>query len=543
MTVLQALLSSVLLLIVQRFYKRLTRISISHVPGPQPESFMLGNLREFYHDQAMEAEFRWQKIYGDIVRFKASFGEDRLLIADPKALQYIYQTSGYNFFKQPERREMTRIISGRGILWADGIDHKRHRKVMLPGFGSPEVKTFVPLFSAIASQLVDKWQDIIAAAPNDSAKINVPHWISRATLDAIGEAAFDYQFGVIEREGNTLGEAYSNLFADTFGTPTKGQIVATSIMGYIPIRILGFVVDNVPSPKLYHARHTEKIATSIAKMLVTSKTNALLQGQGKRDILSLLVKANASENATTRLSEEELVAQMRTIILAGHETTANTLSWTLLELSRHVEMQNRLRNEIRVMEKHVHARGDADFSPKDYEAMPYLSAILKESLRYHPVAYNSFRQAAQDDILPLSKPITTLNGEVITELPIPKGLKIITSIGGYNRNKEIFGDDAHTFNPERWLREDGVKKAVSIGVYSNLLSFSGGVRSCIGWRFAVLELQTFLVKLINDFEFSLTEEARRVRREPCLVMVPTVEGEVDKGAQLPLMVQVASKDD
>ncbi|PFH52187.1 hypothetical protein AMATHDRAFT_74464 [Amanita thiersii Skay4041] len=538
-----SLASLAILLVVYRLYKRWRRISIAHVPGPEPVSFLLGNLGEIYQCQAMEAEFKWQQIYGDVVRFKASFGEDRLLVSDPKALQYIYQTAGYRFHKQPERREMTRLISGRGILWADGAIHRRHRKVMLPGFGGPEVKAFIPLFSAIASQLTEKWKEIISDGSGESAVIDVPHWASRATMDAIGEAAFDYRFGVIDHEGNALGKAYFNLFADTFGTPSKAQIIATSIMGHIPTQILEWLGDYLPSPKLHHARHTAEVATNVAKSLVDSKFKALLQGQGKRDIMSLLVKANVSEKETARLNEEELLAQMRTIILAGHETTANCLSWTLLELSRHPEMQKHLRNEIRTMEKNIQAREDTEFSPRDYEAMPYLSAVLKESLRYHPVAFNSFRQAADDDVLPLSTPIITVSGEVITELPIPKGTKIVTSIGGYNRNQDIFGQDAHIFNPERWLRPDGVKKMVSIGVYSNLLSFAGGVRSCIGWKFALLEMQTFLVRLINDFEFSLTPEAHKVRREPCLVMIPTVEGQVERGAQLPLEVRIAHREE
>ncbi len=67
-------------------------------------------------------------------------------------------------------------------------------------------------------------------------------------------------------------------------------------------------------------------------------------------------------------------------------------------------------------------------------------------------------------------------------------------------------------------------------------------RSCIGWRFAVLELQTFIVELISHFEFSMTPEAYRVRREACLVMAPTIEGQVDKGNQLPLMVRLSVRE-
>ncbi|RDB23388.1 hypothetical protein Hypma_009433 [Hypsizygus marmoreus] len=531
-----------LLVAIYEIYKRFTRISIAHIAGPESDSFLLGNLPEFFQSQAAEADFKWQAQFGDVVRIKALFGEDRLLLSDPKALQYIYQTSGYNFAKQPERLELTRIVTGRGIIWAEGDDHKRHRKVMLPGFSGPEAKAFTPLFSATAAKLCEKWKDVIAASPDQSSVFDMPSWLSRATLDAIGEAAFDYEFGALDDADNALGKAFANLPIHTFGTLTGPQIFAQNAIAYLPNSLRPSFVDHMPSKKLVHARATAKLATEVARALVDSKAAALLQGKGNRDIMSLLVKANASENEKTKLNTEELLAQLRTITLAGHETTANSLSWMFLELARHPQIQMKLRNEIWTTKQALEARGDSEFSAADFDAMLYLSAFVKEGLRYHPVALTIFRQTIHDDVLPLSKPITTKSGEVITELPIPKGLKIMTSIPAYNRNKEIFGEDAHKFDPERWLRPDGVKKSAPVGVLGNLMTFSGGVRSCIGWKFAVVEIQAFLVELVGTFEFSLTPEAQRIRRESALVMVPTIEGQVEKGAQLPLRIRVASRE-
>ncbi|EEB97527.1 hypothetical protein MPER_03131 [Moniliophthora perniciosa FA553] len=77
----------------------------------------------------------------------------------------------------------------------------------------------------------------------------------------------------------------------------------------------------------------------------------------------------------------------------------------------------------------------------------------------------------------------------------------------------------------------------------SVATFSGGVRSCIGWKFAVLEMQAFLVELIDNFEFSLAPESHKIRRESCLIMQPTIEGELEKGCQLPLQVRIASRDE
>ncbi|KAF9010659.1 cytochrome P450 [Cyathus striatus] len=558
------------LAICYKIYRRLTRISISRISGPVPESFWLGNIPELFQAQAGETDFKWQETYGDVVRFKGAFGEDRLLISDPKALQYIYQTSGYNFPKQYSRREISKLISGKGISWAEGDVHRRHRKVMNPGFGGPESKAFVPIFTAQAShvsccpppwtsggfseysyndssscnifQVSTKWRDMIAASEDQSAVVNVAPWASRAALDAIGEAAFDYKFGALDDENNPLRKAYDNILGSLFAAQTRTSLFIQELLLYLPSRFLSLMTDYAPIPRFVRVRKTGALAAEIAKSLIESKARALVEGNASRDIMTLLVRANNSESKKTRIENDELIAQMRTIMLAGHETTANSISWTLLELSRQPDIQKKLRAEINETLRAISARGNSEFTASDFDSMPYLNAVLKESLRYFSVAIFSFREAGKDDVLPLSKPIRTTTGEMINEIPISKGTKLVTSICGYNRNKDVFGRNAHVFNPDRWLNGQ-VSKTTPIGVYGNLMTFSAGIRSCIGWRFAVLELQAFLVELLRNFEFSMTPKAMNVRREPALVMIPTIEGEVDKGAQIYLRVRVVSDDE
>ncbi|KAL0955427.1 hypothetical protein HGRIS_001673 [Hohenbuehelia grisea] len=525
---------SLLVATLRWIYQRFTRISIRHVRGPPNVSFWLGNLPEYHQNQVGETDFKWMDLYGGIVKYKAPFGEDRLMISDAKALQYIFQTAGYNFPKVPERRELSRIITGRGILYAEADDHKRHRKVMLPGFGGPEAKSFHPIFLRCAEQMSSKWQDIINASPNQASVLNIPPWASRAMLDAIGQAAFDYNFGALDDANNELNKAYSNLLKDTFQVLSRSSaaIFVQNLWAYLPLKVLHFVANHSPAMTMHHARYCERVATDIARDLVKEKADALLEGKGKRDIMSLLVKANASEDPNRQLDEQELYDQMRTIMLAGHETTANTLSWALLELTSHPDMQRRLREEIWEKQREL---GGSDIQPADFDSMPYLTAITKEVLRYHPVAPMTQRMAGRDDVLPLAMPIILTTGERVHELPVSKGTKFILSIAGYNRNKDVFGADAQVFNPDRWLGES--KASVNVGVYANLLTFSAGIRGCIGFRFAIIELQTFLVELLSKFEFTSTPELSKLRREPCGVMAPTIDGQQDDDAQLPLLVK------
>ncbi|KAK0228974.1 cytochrome P450 [Armillaria fumosa] len=521
MALLLTLSSVCLLSAVHLVYKRLKHISIANVPGPQWKSWLYGtNLPELLKGEVGEfflwfhAEFKWQDQYGDIVRVRTPLGEDRLLVSDPKALQYIYQTSGYGFIKPPGRKELRRLINGTGILYVEGDDHKRQRKVLLPGFGVPEARFYVPVFFTYAGKMVSKWKELVSATEEHSVVIDIPSWTSRATLDAIGEAAFDYQFGALDDSAKPLADAYTNMLSLLTVAPCHGL-----------------------SDSLLRKHQASDLTRQVAKQLLNEKYEALAAEKPKRDIMSLLVKANVSENRKTQLNEEEILGQIVTsniILFAGHETTANTLSWTFLELARHPEVQDRLRAEIREKERLIFARGDIEFSVQDLDSMPYLTAVVKEVLRVNPIVHTIARAAAQDDVLPLSKPMTLTTGKTVQEIAIPKGTFIIASVAGYNRNKSVWGEDAHVFDPARWLR-GSASKEVPVDVY--LFTFAGGLRSCIGWRFAVLELQSLITEVVNNFE-----ESEQIPREACGIMVPTAEGEIEKGSQLPLRVALTSRD-
>ncbi|KAG6808981.1 hypothetical protein H0H92_002099 [Tricholoma furcatifolium] len=523
--------------------------------------------------QAAEAELRWNAQFGDVYKIKGFMGEDRLHISDPKAVQYIFQSSRYKFPKQLERREASRLVSGRGILWADGDIHKRQRKVLLPGFSTTEAKEYLPVFSRHAVKMVEKWKDIIESGGDATTFVDIPSWASRWALDSIGEVAFDYQFGTLDNSEDALGNAFANLLLNTFGVLTKREILFGNIMIRLPEFLREFISDNISSKKLRYARDAAKLSIAVAQELIKQKLESQSLGKGSRDIMSILVEANKSGDENTRLSEEEMLGVMRVIILAGHETTANTMSWVLLELSRRPDLQMKLRDEIRLTERAFQARGESQYTIADLDSMPYLNA---ETLRYHPVIISLMRQPAKDDVIPLSKPVTMTTGEVLTELYVRKGTKITTSIGCYNRheahpkdriprsltgvdrNKEVFGEDADVFDPERWL-DSRVQKTMSVGVIGNLYTVSTFrttdkkgqwkdddsmvSRACLGWKFAVVEMQAFLFEVLGRFEILPAQETRAIRRESALVMTPTIEGEVEKGAQLRLGIRAITRND
>ncbi|KAJ3819916.1 cytochrome P450 [Lentinula raphanica] len=542
-------------------YKICRPSPFSNIPGPQPKTFMLGNLRELLQQPAGLAEFEWQRTYGDVVRFRASFGTDQLMVADPKALQHVLQSSGYKWRKSPVRREIARLTSGKGLAWADGDVHTRQRKVMLPGFRAPETKFFVPFFIGCAEAMCSGWKGAIARNNGQSQVFNFPEYVSRATLDAIGQAAFDYDFGSTNNHENELANLYESLTANAFSAPPDIAVLMLDMFRHVPPAIMEFINDH--NPKLKPLHRVAKVANNVASGLIAQKMEDIKGGNPNNDIMTFLVQSNLSENPKSRLTEEELLAQMRTLIFGGHETITNTICWAAYEIARNPQLQSRLREEIRATEETIADRGETEFTMQDFEDMPLLNAMAKETLRYHPVAIHLYRTAYEDDVLPLLKPIVGKDGKIISEIHVPKGSQVIGSVSAYNRyeqgrvwrrqvsaqgtlgmnrNEPDCIPDSFEFNPDRWL-DERVKAEIPLGVYANLATFASGIRSCIGWRFAVTELQAFIVVLLRNFELETTPKLAKIRRESALAMVPTIEGELDKGSQLPLKVSIISKDE
>jgi len=181
------------------------------------------------------------------------------------------------------------------------------------------------------------------------------------------------------------------------------------------------------------------------------------------------------------------------------------------------------------------ARGDEDLTPGDIDNLLFTNAVVKEGLRRHASAIELQRITWQDDVLPLTRPVIGRSGKTYHRLPVPKGTIVHVSMWGYNLNKDVWGPDAMEFRPERWLEASSEKTETPLGVYGNLLTFSAGERSCIGWRFAVAEIQSFLITLVREFSFSVPE-GRNVRTIRPGILVPMVIGEEDKGPQLPLTI-------
>ncbi|KIJ43513.1 hypothetical protein M422DRAFT_169834, partial [Sphaerobolus stellatus SS14] len=485
-----------------------------------------------------DADFSWTRKYGTVLRIMGTFGRPSLFVSDPKALRYILNSRGYRFSRSRNMRFLARLVTGKGLVWAEGMkfysdilnfpstiiigdQHARQRKIMEPAFSYASVAAFLPIFQEKCHIAVNKWRDIISQNGGNPVVLNVHTWLARLTLDAMGAVylAMDYELGSLEENSETeLAKQYENLFSDSQYNPGNGRILFLDVVGYLPEWAI-HLLQNAPDANSKRLKRYIETATHVARTLILRKMNLLAAGKDAgKDIMSLLGTAHCRINVRNLMSLSKLELNVfRTLLLAGHETTASTMAWLLYELSRHQDLQDKLRKEIKESRRH---RGSEELTTQVFESMPLLQAILKETLRYHPILARTIRTAGQDDVIPLSVPHRTTDGKFLNEVAVEKGQQIFISFAAYNRLlTSIWGEDAHVWNPDRFLNDNGTTKT-GLGVISNILTFNSGERSCIGWRFALLEMQSMLCDLISNFKFSPPPGDVQIIRSESGLMMP-----------------------
>jgi len=175
----------------------------------------------------------------------------------------------------------------------------------------------------------------------------------------------------------------------------------------------------------------------------------------------------------------------------------------------------------------------------DLNGLPYLDAVVRETLRLYPAAPSILREAMKDDCIPLGKPFTDKKGIVRNEVRVRKGQIVMIPINVINRDISIWGEDAAEFKPERWA---DIPSAASFipGVWANLLTFGGGPRACIGFRFSLVETKALLFALIRAFEIDLAVSPKDIGSSPKHIRHPILLTDPNNSNQMPLIVRPAS---
>ncbi|KAJ7347579.1 cytochrome P450 [Mycena albidolilacea] len=507
--------------ILKLWYQELNS-PLRHLPGPRSSSFIYGNGKELVRDNGPAVQEKWVQTYGRTLKYPFFFGLSRLYTTDTKALNHFL--TNHDIYQRPSpSRYLLSLIVGPGVLVTEGEVHRRQRKIMNPAFGPPQIRELTSIFLEKSEELRNIWA---SQAASSAVRLDVLPWLNKTTLDIIGLAGFDYPF-------NSLGAERPTELAIAFAATVQASASLSALD-----MVLAFVPALRAMPTKFAAvcRTSQDTMNRIGRQILRSSKDEMAEsgtfetGRG-RDLLSLLVRANTAKDISEsqRLSEEEVLAQVPTFLVAGHETNSTGTTWALFALTQNIPAQSRLRAELLSVQTDLPTMDELD-------TLPYLDCVVREALRVHPPVVSTGRVATQDDVVPLETPWTDKYGNMHETLRVTKGQHVMIPIMMMNRDKGIWGPDAAEFIPERWESEPPISNTLP-GVWGQVLTFLGGPRACIGYRFSVIEMKALLFTLVRAFEFELAVPAADIGRKISIVQRPMVRSEPGAGAQMPLLVK------
>ena len=378
------------------------------------------------------------------------------VINDPQAIGQVFLDNAANY---PKDKLQLRVLApglGRGLLTADGDEWKAQRRALAPLFTPRMVARFIPAMEAGADHLIERWQ-----RQRDGRRVDVAHEMARVTLDVLERTIFTDGLGRGPDEFMAAVTAYFN---------TLGRID--------PFDALGFP-DWVPRFGKHKAAKTLAFFDAAVEAMIVKRQASLTQDRSAapRDLLTLLLEARDPQTGEG-LRETTIRSNIITFIGAGHETTANALSWTLFLLSQSPEWMGRVREEIDGL-------GEAAMDEARLGQLVQTRAVFEESMRLYPPAPTLTRDALEADEL--------------AGVRINKGARVIVSPWVVHRHKTLWRDP-DAFDPTRFLPEN--RDSIHRFAY---LPFGAGPRVCIGAAFATQEALIVLRALLRHFSFELPQ--------------------------------------
>ncbi|RPD69471.1 cytochrome P450 [Lentinus tigrinus ALCF2SS1-7] len=517
------------------FRQVVVKSPLDNIPGPPTGSFLYGNYKQLVGRDGWDFLRHLIDSYPGIAKLHGPLGRRILYVFDPTAMYNIIVKDQYIFEEAEWFIKTNDLLLGPGLLSTLGDHHRKQRKLLNPVFSIAHMRRMIPMFNAVGHRLVKAIDDRVRDK-DVPVELDMLSWMGRTALELIGQAGLGYSFDPLTADSpDEFAQAVK-----AFMPMSMSITFLRRMMPYIPDfgspALRRWLVRFIPNPDAKKMQEIVDIMWRGSTEIYQAKKLALEQGdetvtrqvgEGK-DLMSILLRANMNAEEQDKLPEVELIGQISTFIFAAMDTTSNALSMTLSLLAEHPEVQQRLRQEI------LEASQGKDLDYDTLTSLPYLDAVCRETLRLHAPIAQVFRETRQDVVLPLSEPIRGLDGKMIQDIPIPKDTTVMVGLLASNQNKRIWGEDALEWKPERWLSPlpGGVTDAKIPGVYSNLMTFLGGGRACIGFKFSQLEMKVVLCLLLSKFTFAKSD--KEVTWMLAGVRYPTV-GDAGK-ASLPMKV-------
>lgn len=443
------------------------------------QSDRLGGLRRFVAEER------------DIGRFAFLFG-DVLLVNTPALVHEVLVTRARTFAKSPVLRGALHPLVGEGLFTSEGELWRRQRKLMAPLFHQGNVAGFAADMTAAAERAAATWRD--------REVVDVARETTRITMAVAGSTLFGTDtFSESDELGAALGEALAWAGEQSSSITLIAQARASIGLELLADRLpppLGErarrLAERAIVPILWPGERTRRLRAAldvlerrVARMIDERRTG----GTRRRDLLSLLLEARDDEGAP--MSDRQVRDEILTLFVAGHETTANALAWSLMLLAQHPDIEARVRDEALALEGPPTAA--------DAARLPLALQVFKESMRIYPPVFMFGRVATSDTQL--------------GDHQVPKGTVVLLAPYALHRRPDVW-PEPDRFDPARFAPE-----AEAARHRSAFLPFSAGPRTCIGLHFALLEGPLVLASLLRRARFELVDP-RGAEAEPVATLRP-----------------------
>ncbi|HEY8165577.1 MAG TPA: cytochrome P450 [Gemmatimonadaceae bacterium] len=398
--------------------------------------------------------------YGDIAHYRIG-AQHIFFFNHPDLIRDVLVTNGRNFHKS-RGLERARRLLGNGLLTSEDEFHLRQRRLAQPAFHRQRVAAYAGTMTSYAARMRDGWRD--------GATVDMHREMMRLTLDIVAKTLFDAD---VDSEAPEIGQALTTAF-ESFNV---AMLPFTEYLEKLPL----------PAVRRFNSARA-RLDRTVYRMIEERRAS----GEDKGDLLSMLLLAQDTEGDGTGMSDTQLRDEALTIFLAGHETTANALTWTWYLLSQNPEVEERLNAE-------VDSLGDRLPAYEDMTALPYTRMVLAESMRLYPPAWAIGRRAIE--------PFDA------REFTVPANSVVLMSQYVMHRDERFF-PDPERFDPERWTPE-----AQAARPKFTYLPFGGGNRVCIGEQFAWMEGVLLIATLAQRWKMRLVPD-HPVELKPLITLRP-----------------------
>lgn len=501
---------------------------LRHLPNPEGGSLILGNFREVLaaRNSPDAVHERWLQQCGPTLSYRGIFATRHLLTTDTKAISHVL-FNAYDYPKPDVTRTLLGEVAGEGLLTVEGSKHKQQRKIMNPAFSHANIREFHEVFLDKAVQLQQIWTTECLKS-SGKARIDTVPWLTCLTLDVITRTGFNHEIDSlnIRDTQNEIHHALVELLrvANT-SRPMRMLCARFPILKWIP---------NQGKARLQAIQDT--LVRLGRQLLVEAKVAGEAEKEDNKDLFSLLVRANVSPDVPVdqRMNEADVLSQVPTFLLAGHETTSTAVTWAIYYLCRYPSVQTKLRQELLTVSASTPTM-------EELNALPYLDSVIKETMRVKPPVPSTIRVAAKDDVIPLRHSVRDIRGILHDSIPVKKGEMIDIPISALNRDESLWGEDAKEYRPERWEKSPEAVHMIP-GVWGNVMTFLGGPRSCIGYRFSIAEMKVILFTVVREFEMELAVPYEDIISKASAVQRPVLKSSPKDGPQMPIFVKIYQRE-